>query len=110
MTQAPDASLAIADYRSLDRQRVPKLVGKVRKFRDCVLAHEKAVRLDHCKGGNSRFTRSKQKKAYVWGYMEQSRVELDALNARVAELEACTTELEKQLEHSASQLRVGESK
>lgn len=41
--------------------------------------------------------------------MEQARVKLVARNGRVAEPETRATELEKQLEHNASQTRVAES-
>lgn len=42
--------------------------------------------------------------------MEQMRLDLHTLNGRAVKSEARATELEKQLEHSTSQVRVAESK
>lgn len=75
-----------------------------------MLALNAAKRLEVSKGGKSRAMRLKRKKADDGVKMDLARVESDARNARQAELEARATELEKQIEHIASQARVAESK
>lgn len=53
---------------------------------------------------------SKQKKVDVESKLEQTRIELDAWNARVADLDARGTDLKKPLEYSASQVCVTRTK
>lgn len=62
------------------------------------------------KAGKLPATRSKRKDSLVRLSRNRQGVKLDAENAREAELEASTTELEEQLEHSSSQVRVAEAK
>lgn len=54
--------------------------------------------------------RLKQNNAYVEAEMDQARIELEARNARVVEVGALATKLEKQIEHSSSNVRESDSK
>lgn len=72
-------------------------------------AVETAERARVSKGSKLPATWSNRKKFDVDANMEQSHVELYAWNIHVTELEACVTEFEKQVEQSASQVRVAES-
>lgn len=69
-----------------------------------------AARAKVLKGGRLLATRSERKKADVEGQVEQARTKVDIWNARAEELGDRATELEKQLEHSALQDPVAESK
>lgn len=83
--------------------KTEKLHARVSSFKTS--AHAKIS-----KGGKSPATRLKRKKANVEAEVEKACVELNAWNARLPEMEAYASELKKQLEQSAPQVRIAESK
>lgn len=75
-----------------------------------MLSRKTAARLKVENSSKPPATGSKETKTYVDDKMNQASVKLDARNARVAEPDARAKEVEKQLEHSVSQMRVAECK
>lgn len=98
VSQERNACVAKAEQFSLEVQCVPGLAEKAKKMRERVLALETAMRAKVSKCGKSPPKRPKQKKDDIEAEVAQTRVELNAWNARVAELEAHATELEVQME------------
>lgn len=93
--QKKDSIVARAEQFLLKVQCVLGLAKKPKRFRERISAIETAAFSKDSKRGNLPATRLKQNESHGENDMEQSRVELDACNARGAELEARVLELEK---------------
>lgn len=102
LTQERDVSVVRAKHFSIKVQCLPELGDEAKKLCERVLDFETTARATVLKGGKSQASRSEQKETDVEAVVEQARVEVDARNIHVAKLEAPATELEKQLEQSAS--------
>lgn len=110
MMQERDANVAKTEQLSLEVQFVPELADEAKKLHDRVSSIKTSASAKVSKGEKSPATRSKSKIADGESEVEQAIVKLDALNAVVAKLKARTTDLERQLQQSASLVRVVESK
>lgn len=110
VTQEQVASVPKAQQLSLDVQCVSVFTEEAKKLRERLSALETTACAKDNEGIKWPATRSKREKADVEVEVEQARVQLDARNAHVVELEALPTKLEKQLEQSAPKVHVAQSK
>lgn len=110
MTQEQDTILGKVVKLSLEAQCVPGLAGKTKTFCAHVSALKSDTRARALIGNKLPATRSKRNTVKLEAKVRQACVELDARDSRAAELGARATELEKQIEQSASPMRVAGSK
>lgn len=89
---------------------MPGVAKEVEKLREHVLALDTSARVKLLKVEKSPATRWMRERSDIEAKMAQAGETLDDWNVCGAEFEACVTKLEKQLEQSASWMRVAEFK